>query len=568
MRARKPVLLLAEGTHGVNLLILLLRRSRGTVALAVCFGLLTGAASAGLIARINAVLSSGGTLVDRGTVLGFAALGALMLGSRIGAQLLLTRLQTSTTFALRDQLSQRILATPLRQLEELGNHRLMATLIDDIQAVTQGLLCIPPLLIHCGIIVGCMTYLAVMSRMVFAALFIFATLGVASYLLPMRHIMGLLRHSRQTNDRFFRDLRSLTQGLKELKLHGGRRKAFLLQELFPTAEMLKQLQTRIFTLHTLTTSWSMSLFFFFIGLLLFVLPGLTPVSASTLVGYTLAVLYLQQPLEASMTLLPMLSAGTVALRHIDTLALDPAGAASEPLPSGPEEAPAPPSRIDLVGVTHAYRREGEDTPFTLGPIDLTLRPGELLFIVGGNGSGKTTLAKLITGLYAPESGEVRVDGRPVTEAGRERYRQLFATVFSDFHLFDSLLGLAGGAKSDKARAYLERLQLQRKVRIDENGKLSTTDLSAGQRKRLALLTAYLEDRPVYLFDEWAADQDPHFKEVFYRELLPDLKAEGKAVVVISHDNRYFDVADRLVKLESGAIVSEESAGSPQRLTGA
>ncbi|RKH35464.1 cyclic peptide export ABC transporter [Corallococcus praedator] len=543
----------------MNLLILLLRRSRGAVALAVFFGLLTGAASAGLIAHINAVLTSGGTLADRATVLGFAALGALMLGSRIGSQLLLTRLQTRTTFALRDQLSQRILATPLRQLEELGNHRLLATLIDDVQAVTQGLLCIPPLLIHGGIIVGCMTYLAIMSPMVFAALLVFAMLGVASYLLPMRHIMGLLRHSRQTNDRFFRDLRSLTQGLKELKLHGGRRTAFLKQELFPTAEALKQLQVKVSTLHTFTTSWSMSLFFFFIGLLLFALPGLTPVSTSTLVGYTLAVLYLQQPLESSMTMLPMLGAGTVALRHIDTLEL---AAAGSPLPLSSGEPPAPPSRIDLAGVTHAYRREGEDTPFTLGPIDLTLRPGEILFVVGGNGSGKTTLAKLITGLYTPESGEIRVDGRSVTEGDRERYRQLFATVFSDFHLFDSLLGLAEGDKADKARAYLTRLQLDRKVRINDTGALSTTDLSAGQRKRLALLTAYLEDRPVYLFDEWAADQDPLFKEVFYRELLPDLKAAGKAVVVISHDNRYFDVADRRVRLESGAIVAEESAAAP------
>ncbi|RKH21621.1 cyclic peptide export ABC transporter [Corallococcus sp. CA047B] len=543
----------------MNLLILLLRRSRGAVALAVFFGLLTGAASAGLIAHINAVLTSGGTLADRATVLGFAALGALMLGSRIGSQLLLTRLQTRTTFALRDQLSQRILATPLRQLEELGNHRLLATLIDDVQAVTQGLLCIPPLLIHGGIIVGCMTYLAIMSPMVFAALLVFAMLGVASYLLPMRHIMGLLRHSRQTNDRFFRDLRSLTQGLKELKLHGGRRTAFLKQELFPTAEALKQLQVKVSTLHTFTTSWSMSLFFFFIGLLLFALPGLTPVSTSTLVGYTLAVLYLQQPLESSMTMLPMLGAGTVALRHIDTLEL---AAAGSPLPLSSGEPPAPPSRIDLAGVTHAYRREGEDTPFTLGPIDLTLRPGEILFVVGGNGSGKTTLAKLITGLYTPESGEIRVDGWSVTEGDRERYRQLFATVFSDFHLFDSLLGLAEGDKADKARAYLTRLQLDRKVRINDTGALSTTDLSAGQRKRLALLTAYLEDRPVYLFDEWAADQDPLFKEVFYRELLPDLKAAGKAVVVISHDNRYFDVADRRVRLESGAIVAEESAAAP------
>nr|WP_255207824.1 MULTISPECIES: cyclic peptide export ABC transporter [unclassified Myxococcus] len=534
------------------MLILLLRRSRGSVALAVCFGLLTGAASAGLIAHINGVLAQGGATSARGTVLGFATLGVLMLGSRIGSQLLLTRLQTNTTFALRDQLSQRILATPLRRLEELGSHRLLATLVDDIQAVTQGLLCIPPLLINGGIILGCMTYLAVMSRLVFAALLVFALLGAVSYLLPLRHIMALLKDSRQTNDRFFRDLRSLTQGLKELKLHQRRRTAFLDQELFPTAETLKQLQQRVSTLHALSTSWGMSLFFFFIGLLLFALPGIAPVSASTLVGYTLAVLYLQQPLDASMTLLPMLGAGTVALRHIEALELPPADTEGTPVAIAP---PASPSRIDLVGVTHAYRREGEDLPFTLGPIDLTLRPGEILFIVGGNGSGKTTLAKLITGLYSPESGAVHVDGQPVTDDERERYRQHFATVFSDFHLFDSLLGLAVGGQADKARAYLARLQLERKVRIDANGALSTTDLSAGQRKRLALLTAFLEDRPVYLFDEWAADQDPLFKEVFYRALLPDLKSAGKAVVVISHDDRYFDVADHLLRLESGAIAS-------------
>ncbi|WIG97186.1 cyclic peptide export ABC transporter [Myxococcus sp. SDU36] len=536
----------------MNLLILLLRRSRGSVALAVCFGLLTGAASAGLIAHINGVLARGGAISDQGTVLGFATLGVLMLGSRIGSQLLLTRLQTNTTFALRDQLSQRILATPLRRLEELGSHRLLATLVDDIQAVTQGLLCIPPLLINGGIILGCMTYLAVMSRLVFAALLVFALLGAVSYLLPLRHIMALLKDSRQTNDRFFRDLRSLTQGLKELKLHQRRRTAFLDQELFPTAETLKQLQQRVSTLHALSTSWGMSLFFFFIGLLLFALPGIAPVSASTLVGYTLAVLYLQQPLDASMTLLPMLGAGTVALRHIEALELPNADTESTPVAIAP---PATPSRIDLVGVTHAYRREGEDLPFTLGPIDLTLRPGEILFIVGGNGSGKTTLAKLITGLYSPESGAVHVDGQPVTDDERERYRQRFATVFSDFHLFDSLLGLTVGGQADKARAYLARLQLERKVRIDASGALSTTDLSSGQRKRLALLTAFLEDRPVYLFDEWAADQDPLFKEVFYRELLPDLKSAGKAVVVISHDDRYFDVADHLLRLESGAVAS-------------
>src|SRR5438128_1629868 len=172
---------------------------------------------------------------------------------------------------------------------------------------------------------------------------------------------------------------------------------------------------------------------------------------------------------------------------------------------------------------------------------MTLSPGEIVFLTGGNGSGKTTCAKLLTGLYTPDSGEVRFDGRPITDENRAFYRQYFSAVFYDFYLFDRLLGLDVQPFDPRIPRYLCLLQLDRKVQVD-NGFLSTTDLSQGQRKRLALLTAYLEDRPIYLFDEWAADQDPGFKEVFYHQLLPELKRRGKTVVVISHDDRYFAVA--------------------------
>ena len=191
---------------------------------------------------------------------------------------------------------------------------------------------------------------------------------------------------------------------------------------------------------------------------------------------------------------------------------------------------------------------------TVPPIDLTLSPGELVFIVGGNGSGKSTLAKLITGLYVPDAGEILLDGILVDDRNRELYRQLFSTVFADFYLFERLLGLGLQDLDAQAKTYLEQLQLTHKVTI-ENGKLSTTALSQGQRKRLALLTAYLEDRPIYLFDEWAADQDPFFREIFYQQLLPELKQRGKAVLVISHDDRYFHLADRLLKLDYGQIVN-------------
>ena len=71
-----------------------------------------------------------------------------------------------------------------------------------------------------------------------------------------------------------------------------------------------------------------------------------------------------------------------------------------------------------------------------------------------------------------------------------------------------------------------------------------------------LLTAYLEDRAVYVFDEWASDQDPIFKELFYLHILKRLKERQKAVVVVSHDDRYFSAADRIVRLDSGKAVPD------------
>ena len=208
--------------------------------------------------------------------------------------------------------------------------------------------------------------------------------------------------------------------------------------------------------------------------------------------------------------------------------------------------------LELVGVQHTYRRENEEEEFSLGPIDLSLRPGELVFITGGNGSGKTTLAKLLVGLYIPQQGEIRLDGQTITDERRDNYRQLFSVVFSDFYLFENLLGLSHFNIDTKAQDYLAKLQLDRCVQIKDRT-LSTLELSQGQRKRLALLTAYLEDRPIYLFDEWAADQDPQFKEIFYFELLGRLKEAGKTVIVISHDDRYYHVADRVLKLNYGLI---------------
>jgi putative ATP-binding cassette transporter len=233
-------------------------------------------------------------------------------------------------------------------------------------------------------------------------------------------------------------------------------------------------------------------------------------------------------------------------------ALAPESPSSErkpiPFPSHPPYSqkgnPPPPPRTDEKG-------------FLLGPISFSWQPGELIFIIGGNGSGKSTLAKLITGLYPPLSGAIYLNGKRITQDNVEWYRQHFSAIFYDFYLFDSFLGFDRPNLDQEVENYLMQLQLAHKVTI-KNGVLSTTELSQGQRKRLALLTAYLEDRPIYVFDEWAADQEPRFRELFYKQILLQLKERGKIVIVISHDERYFHLADHIIKLDYGAVESEQT----------
>jgi putative ATP-binding cassette transporter len=280
---------------------------------------------------------------------------------------------------------------------------------------------------------------------------------------------------------------------------------------------------------------------------------LLPEGEAVMGGYLLATFFMMQPLGGMQQVLPQLGRARASLARLQALGLDLAAAEGiNPGPCGPA---GNWHSLELAGVAYAYRGERDEAGFTLGPLDLTFRPGELVFLGGGNGSGKTTFAKLLVGLYLPEGGEVRLNGEPVRAERLDAYRHLFAIVFSDFYLFDRLFGLDPAAVDAAAADHLERVRLAHRVRV-ENGAFSTIALSQGQRKRLALITALLEDRAVYVFDEWAADQDPEFKVFFYREILPALVARGKTVFVITHDDRFFDLASRIIKLEDGRVVSD------------
>lgn len=545
----------------MQLITLLLRYSRTLFFLVVITGVISGISNTAIIALINTSLTQAESS-PRAMARAFIALCVLLPLSRFASQALLARLAQGTIYKLRMKLCHRVLSAPLRQMEELGIPRLLATLTDDLRAISDALISIPILCIMLAVVIGCLSYLAWLSPMALLLVLAFMGVGIATYQLLVMKGTRFFRLARDDQDALFNHLRSLTEGAKELKLHRERRKEFFSKSLRPAAESFQRHNVSGLTMYAIANSWGQVLLLALIGMLLFVLFEINYIDIHILTGYILVLLSLVTPLDVILNVGPQLARANVALKNAQSLGLSLTAGSAEGDTEEARKEETPWHRLDLVGVTHTYYREEENGNFNLGPIDLTLRPGELVFLTGGNGSGKTTLAKLITGLYAPEAGEICVDGKPVADELREDYRQYFSVVFSDFYLFESLLGLDSFEMDSMARDYLIRLQLDRKVRI-ENKKLSTTNLSQGQRKRLALLTAYLEDRPIYLFDEWAADQDPLFKEVFYLHLLPELKARNKTVLVISHDDHYYHVADRLIKLDYGKIEYDRRISSPE-----
>jgi putative pyoverdin transport system ATP-binding/permease protein len=548
----------------MKFLALISKYSRTIVLLSIVTGAISGLCKALIIALVNQVLNPHNPADNVLLLGGFVTLCLVEALSRFTAQGLLTHLGQKAIFDLRMRLTRQLLATPLRRLEEMGQPRIMAALTDDISTISNTLIGVPILCMQIAVVVGSLVYMAWLSFQTALVVLGFVVVGGTLFQLAIGKGFKYLKEAREQQDAMMKHFRTMLDGAKELKLHIQRRYNFLTQVFRPSAEAFRRSNFNGNLIYAATGSFGYQLIFYtLVGLLIFLMPRVTGVDTKTLTGFTLALFYMLIPLGDILVLFPSLTRANIAMDKINSL-----GLSLSALTNGEESTPTTPAvtmdQLELAGVTHSYHRDSDNKSFLLGPIDLTFQPGELIFLVGGNGSGKTTLAKLICGLYTPEAGEVRLNNEPVTDETRDSYRQLFSVVFSDFHLFENLLGLESQGLDRRADGYIKQLQLNHKVQV-QDGALSTIELSQGQRKRLALLTALLEDRPFYIFDEWAADQDPFFRDVFYLQFLPELKAKGKTVLVISHDDRYYSLGDRIIKLDYGKtefdnVVSDAQLG--------
>ncbi|CAI8859237.1 putative pyoverdin transport system ATP-binding/permease protein [Pseudomonas chlororaphis] len=537
--------------HG---LLALLRPFRTTVVISVALGMVGGLAITLLLATINNALHSA-TGMTQGVVLTFAALCLLALTSSIASDIGTNYVGQRIIAALRKDLGEKVLSAPITQIERYRSHRLIPVLTHDVDTISDFSFAFTPLAIAATVTLGCLGYLAYLSVPMFLMMVVAIIIGTSvQYVAGGKGIRGF-DLARDQEDELQRYYNAIASGAKELRMHRPRRYRMNTHRIQETADRIASIQVRSVNIYILAKTFGSMLFFVVIGLALAMQAYNPNPDPTVITGFVLVLLYMKGPLENLVAYLPVVGKAKIAFGRISELS----ARFSSPEPHlllDATEAPKPVVHsLELRGVSYSPPPVEGSEPFHLGPIDLDIKQGDIVFIVGENGCGKTTLIKLLLGLYQPQAGEIRLNGEAVTDLARDDYRQLFTTVFADYYLFDDLVQGGGQQSLDSATQYLDRLEIAHKVSI-KDGAFTTTDLSTGQRKRLALVNAWLEGRPVLVFDEWAADQDPAFRRIFYTELLPDLKRLGKTIIVISHDDRYFDIADQLVRLHAGKVVHE------------
>ena len=533
---------------------LFIKSSPFTFILAMVTGTLSGLCTSGIVYVIHQAIDS--KMVDPEWLI-YQFL-FLWLGYGVTSYLsvtTITKLSEKVIMELRQIISQKILNASFQSME-MERNRLFTILTVDIDTISSGFNRMPNLITAGAMIVGSVVYMGYLSIQLLLMFVVLILLALLFFKLPLNAYNKRMRESRDIQTRLFSYFEALISGLKELSLSMKLRTSFKEDLLYPACEAQKNHNIQASVRLAFISKWGEMLMLFGLGFMLIVISEFGVSSFEDFAKFLTVALFLIPALQRVSGFLPLLGKMKISMEQINKagLSLDQSAEINETvLPIVPkEDTPL----ISLKDVTFSYFHAEEKKFFQLGPINLDIKQGEIVYLIGGNGSGKSTLAKVLCGLYAPETGHVEYAGNPIVSTNIDEYRESYSAIFFDFYLFEQLNHIKSEFWREKTEEYLVMLELDKKVRI-EGDKLSTTALSTGQRKRLALLMSLLEDKLVYLFDEWAASQDPYYKNVFYKKILPDLKALGKTLFIITHDEQYFDCADRILLLQSGQLVKED-----------
>lgn len=543
----------------MNILSLIYRQYRKPFAAMFALTLLSGLFGIGVLMFINGrLLQSSGAGSD-GLMVQFALLLAAYLIVATLSQIQLSRLGHQFVFEMRTQLLKRIMDSQAAQLQLTGKPKLLASLSNDIRSISMAFARLPEFVQGVLFTAGCSAYLIWLSPKLFVVTAVVLALMVVGSNFVVKHVFKSFRKMRGYEDELYAHYETSLDGHKELTLNRYRAERFYREDFAEAARNNRNWAIRADSLHALAVNWGNTSMLAAVGIIFYLAVYRHWASVTDAATITMTVLFMRSPLSQAIGAFPMLMNSQVSLNALNDLGLTDYQDGFH----SPSQLPADWQTIRLENVTYRHPSQGGQQ-FALQPLNLTLTRHQTVFLIGANGSGKSTLSMILAGLYRPDSGKMFVDDIEINDGNRDAYRRLFASVFTDFHLFDRLVGDMGeDAAEDMIAHWLDRLQLSEKVKL-EKSRILNGKLSQGQKKRLGLLAAALENRSMLILDEWAADQDPQFRRVFYEELLPLLKQQGYTVFAISHDDKYFHHAERILSMKQG-VLSEFDAEEAVRV---
>ncbi|MQL50676.1 cyclic peptide export ABC transporter [Photorhabdus khanii] len=467
----------------------------------------------------------------------------------IFSEFMALKLSLDATASFRKSIVDGVINSSLRQIELTGANRIFSSLTRDVTILVSALSNMPIFLTNLSIVIVIIGYLFYLSISLFLWTMFALFINAVIYLFISHKSKYEFKKGRSYEDLLFKDFISLTEGIKELKINELKEYDFL-KELHDNINKQKKISLRARFFYIIGGNFNTMMIFSILGILIFMSSGGERIE---LISATVAIIYVMGPLNGLLHMYPLYMDGYASFISLKNLEFD------NILQNNVEKMvtkniPLDWEYIYFQNVYFSYNEKKKieiGDGFSIGPLNFSLKRGCITFIVGGNGCGKTTLMKLLTRLYFPTSGSILLDDMILEKENEVFYKNKFSITFSDYHIFNKYPLLED--KNEMAGSLLERFGLNNKVNF-QNGFVTYSGLSQGQMKRLALVLAILEDKEIIVLDEWAAEQDPNFRSDFYDSIIPELKAKGKTIVVVTHDDRYFYVADNIIKLECGQIV--------------
>ncbi|WP_406826325.1 cyclic peptide export ABC transporter [Pedobacter sp. KACC 23697] len=522
----------------------------------VILGILSGLFSFLFINAVNRVIglliAGRFTSIQKEYIIAFASIILLFIWIRRTLAVAIINLSQKLFWTLRKEILSTVLKASFQQLSA-KRVKIHSAILSDVHILTDASMNIITFATSLVLAIACLGYLASLSMVLFVITLAISLMGVSIYHFSTRKNNQQFEASRSLENEFIDNFNAILDGFKEIYMEPKKGRYIYDKKIDAISKEAYYNNTTAFTGFLNNQITGQVLFYVLISSVLLFFSIILKIPVNNTVSFIFTLLYLLGSIETVMVLLPSLMRARIASNHLMDLQKELAEEEYEVQGLSQQVKRDAFESIAIKDLEYHY--SATKTSFGIGPVNFQVNKGDTVFIYGGNGSGKTTFIHNMLGLITPSDGQILLNNVPVTSERYASYRAVFSVVFSDFYLFNELIGI-DHFNEDRWAYYLNLFEMEHKVKI-ENKCFSTTDLSTGQRKRLALIAALMEEKPVLVIDEWAADQDPYFREKFYTKIIPLLKAEGLTIIAITHDDKYYYCADKLYKMDYGKLIKEE-----------